>query len=130
MASGVEKKRTFKKVGDNLTKIAAIISAILVITGAITGCVSWVSSQFTNAVSSQIDEFRQEVTASDKSQNQAITRLELVSLIKNDPTNVVAIEKMARYYFVELDGDQYMTAMYSDWAREYGGDMTIVIGGK
>ena len=130
MASRVEKKRTFKKVSDNLTKIAAIISAILVITGAITGCVSWVSSQFTNAVSSQIDEFRQEVTASDKSQNQAITRLELVSLIKNDPTNIVAIEKMARYYFVDLDGDQYMTAMYSDWAREYGGDMTIVIGGK
>ena len=35
-----------------------------------------------------------------------------------------------RYYFGELDGDQYMTAMFSNWAKEYGGDASIVIGGK
>lgn len=130
MANKPAKKKLLDKVGDKTTKIAGLISAFLVVTSAITGAVSWVSGQFTNAVSTQIDEFRKEVVASDQTQNQAITRLELTNLIKNDPYNAVAIEKMARYYFVELNGDQYMTAMYSDWARTYGGDMTIVIGGQ
>ena len=109
-------------------KIAGIISAILVILGSLTGVMTWVSNQFAEAVSHQIESFRVEVEKSDKSQNQAITRLELMNLIQNDPTNVAAIEKMARYYFRTLDGDLYMTSKYSEWARTYGGDVTIVIG--
>ena len=124
------KNSLYNKVDKRVRKVSATVGAVAVIVSAFAGVFAWVQGQFTNAISSQIDEFRQEVRMSDTSQDQAITRLELVSLIKNDPTNVVAIEKMARYYFVDLDGDQYMTAMYSDWAREYGGDMTIVIGGN
>lgn len=124
------KNSLYNKVDKRVRKISATVGAVAVLVSAAIGAFTWLQGQFTNAISSQIDEFRQEVRLSDTSQDQAITRLELVSLIKNDPTNVVAIEKMARYYFVDLDGDQYMTAMYSDWAREYGGDMTIVIGEK
>lgn len=124
------KNSLYNKVDKRVRKISATVGAVAAIVSAFAGAFAWVQGQFTNAISSQIDEFRQEVKVSDTSQDQAITRLELVSLIKTDPTNVVAIEKMARYYFVDLDGDQYMTAMYSDWAREYGGDMTIVIGDK
>ena len=124
------KNSLYNKVDKRVRKVSATVGAVAVIVSAFAGVFAWVQGQFTNAISSQIDEFRQEVRMSDTSQDQAITRLELVSLIKNDPTKVVAIEKMARYYFVDLDGDQYMTAMYSDWAREYGGDMTIVIGGN
>ena len=51
-------------------------------------------------------------------------------LMNHDPENVVAIERMAKYYFQELDGDLYMTQQYSDWAKQYGGDTTIVVGGK
>lgn len=116
------------KMSDRAKKISAVISAVAIIIGAITGVFSWVSSQFSAAVSSQISDFRNEVKASDDAQNQAITRLELMNLMQSDPYNVVAIEKLARYYFGELNGDQYMTGKYSDWAREYGGDTSIVIG--
>lgn len=124
------KNSLYNKVDKRVRKISATVGAVAVIVSTLAGALAWVQGQFTSAISSQIDEFRQEVRLSDTSQDQAITRLELVSLINNDPTNVVAIEKMARHYFIDLDGDQYMTAMYSDWAREYGGDMTIVIGDK
>ena len=125
------KKTVYDKADKKLQKAASIVGSILVLFGALSGMYSWISSQFTNAISNQIDEFRQEVKASDATQNLAITRLELVNLIKNDPTNVVAIEKMGRYYFGELDGDQYMTAMFSKWAKQYGGDASIVVtGGK
>lgn len=122
------KRKLFDRVSERTSKVASLISAALVILGALTGIVSWATSQFTNAISSQINEFREEVRDSDKNQDQAITRLELMNLIQTDPTNVAAIEKMARYYFRVLDGDLYMTQKFSDWAREYGGDISIVIG--
>lgn len=109
-------------------RIAGTISAILVIGGALFGAGAWIKDQITGSISTQISDFRQEVKNSDNSQNQAITRLELLNLMQSDPYNTVAIEKLARYYFGELNGDQYMTGKYSDWAREYGGDTSIVIG--
>lgn len=125
------KKTIYDKADKKLQKAASIVGSILVLFGALSGVYGWISSQFTNAISSQINEFRQEVKVSDTAQNLAITRLELTNLIKDDPTNVVAIEKMGRYYFGELDGDQYMTAMFSKWAKQYGGDASIVVtGGK
>ena len=119
----------YDKTDKKLQRVSGTIGAIVAIIGAASGMFGWIQSQFTAAISSQIDDFRQEVKASDAAQNQAITRLELTNLIKNDPTNVVAIEKMGKYYFGELDGDQYMTAMFSNWAKEYGGDASIVIAG-
>lgn len=124
------KKSLYDKTDKKLQRVSGTIGAIVAIIGAASGLFGWIQSQFTAAISSQINDFREEVKASDSAQNQAITRLELTNLIKNDPTNVVAIEKMGRYYFGELDGDQYMTAMFSNWAKEYGGDASIVIGGK
>lgn len=109
-------------------RIAGTISAILVIGGALFGAGAWIKDQITGSISTQISDFRQEVKDSDNSQNQAITRLELLNLMQSDPYNTVAIEKLARYYFGELNGDQYMTGKYSDWAREYGGDTSIIIG--
>ena len=123
------KKSLYDKTDKKLQRVSGTIGAIVAIIGAASGMFGWIQSQFTAAISSQIDDFRQEVKASDAAQNQAITRLELTNLIKNDPTNVVAIEKMGKYYFGELDGDQYMTAMFSNWAKEYGGDASIVIAG-
>ena len=94
------------------------------------GGFSWVSNKFASAVSEQISGFQEEVKAANSKNEQATTRIELMVLMEHDPENVVAIEKMAKYYFQELNGDLYMTQKYSDWARQYGGDTTIVVGGK
>lgn len=124
------KKSLYEKTDKKLQRIAGAIGAITAIIGAFTGICSWVNQQFANAVSSQISGFQEEVRAADKADKQAATRIELMVLMNHDPTNIVAIERMARYYFQDLDGDQYMTKMYSDWAREYGGDTSVVVGGK
>ena len=124
------KKSFYDNADKKLQRIAGTIGAIVAIMGAITGACAWINQQFTNAVSAQISEFQEEVRASDRADKQAATRIELMVLMNHDPENVVAIERMAKYYFQDLDGDQYMTKMYSDWAKEYGGDTSIVIGGK
>lgn len=124
------KKSLYDKADKKLQRVAGTIGAIAAILGALAGACSWINQQFANAVSSQISDFRDEVRAADEADKQAATRIELMVLMNHDPTNIVAIERMAKYYFQELDGDQYMTKMYSDWAKEYGGNTSIVIGGK
>lgn len=125
-----KKPSLYDKADKKLQRWAATVSALLVIGGAVVGLGAWINEQVTGAISAQISSFQEEVRASDKENKQATTRLELMILIEHDPENVVAIEKMARYYFQDLDGDLYMTQKYSEWAKMYGGDTTIVIGGK
>lgn len=122
------KRKLFDRVSERTSKVASLISAALVILGALTGMVSWATSQFTNAISSQINEFREEVQAADKKTEVQITRLELMTLINTQPENIAEIEKVARHYFLDLGADWYMTSIYSSWARKYGGDISIVIG--
>lgn len=118
----------YNKADSKLQKVSKTIGAITVIIIAATAVCSWVSSQFQSVVSAQISDFRDESKASDVKHEQATTRLELMMLIEHDPTNKVAIEKMAKYYFVELGGDLYITEKYSGWAAQYGGDISFVIG--
>lgn len=122
------KRKLFDRVSERTSKVASLISAALVILGALTGIVSWAASQFTSAISSQMNEFREEVQASDKKTEVQITRLELMTLINTQPDNVAEIEKVAKHYFLDLGADWYMTSIYSSWAREHGGDISIVIG--
>lgn len=127
MAKG-EKKKLFDKMSDRAGKIAGLVSSALIIIGAITGTVSWAQSQFTSAISSQIEDFRQEVKASNESQDLAIMRLELMQLMESDPDNIVEIEMLGKKYF-QAGGNSYMSRMFSDWAKEHGGDTSIVISG-
>lgn len=123
-----KKESLYDKADKRLRKWAATIGAIVAIMGALSGMLSWIQSQFANAVSSQISAFQQETRDADIRHEQAVTRLELMILMEHDPENVVAIEQIAKHYFGELKGNRYMTSKYSAWAKQYGGDMAIVIG--
>lgn len=52
--------------------------------------------------------------------NIRVTRIELLSLIRDDPNNVDAILQVAEYYFIELDGNAYAHAVFEKWAKEHG----------
>lgn len=123
-------ERLYNKTDKKLQRISSTVGAIMAIIGAAAGVCSWVSHQFANFISNQINDFQQEMRESTTENKQAVTRVELMILMEHDPENVVAIEQMAKYYFSELHGDKYMTGKYSAWAKQHGGDMTIVIGGK
>lgn len=123
------KKTASEKADKKLQKWASIVGSIVAILGALTGAFSWINSQFTNAVSEQISGFQQEVRASDQANRQATTRLELMILMEHDTENTVAIERMAKYYFQELNGDLYMTQKVSDWCNAHGRDCSSIIGG-
>ncbi len=48
-----------------------------------------------------------------------VTRLELNNLIHDDPDNVEAIVQVAKYYFIDLDGNAYAHAKFEQWAGEH-----------
>ena len=124
------KRKFFDRFSEKTKKIAGLVSAIMVIIGALTGALGWVNTQLQDVIASQIADLKNTVQQSDDQQNQQITRLELMELINNQPENVAEIEKVAKHYFQELNGDWYMTGLYSKWCHEYGGDPSIAAGVK
>ena len=124
----VEKISLYDETDKKIQRISKTIGALVVIIGAIASVSTWISNQFQNAVATQIADLRSEIQSLDKRTDQQITRLELANLIHNQPNNKAEIEKVARYYFVKLDGDWYMTGLYSTWAKDYDGDVSFIIG--
>lgn len=124
------KKSLYDKADKKLQRLAATIGAIIAVVGALTGALGWVQTQFTNAVSSQMNDLKNEMQESDKRTEIQITRLELMTLIDTQPENIAEIEKVAKHYFRDLGANWYMTSIYSKWCQEYGGDASIVIGEK
>lgn len=120
--------KEYIKADKKIQRISKTIGALVVIIGAVASVSTWISNQFQNAVATQIADLRSEIQSLDKRTDQQITRLELANLIHNQPNNKAEIEKVARYYFVKLDGDWYMTGLYSTWAKDYDGDVSFIIG--
>ena len=120
-------KFALKNVPQKVKDIAAFISAVLVIFTALIGAGHWIVKEVTASTNDRIDALEEKIENNDQESKQAITRLELMSLIQNDPTNVIEIEKLGRYYFINLGGDRWMSAVYSNWCKEYGGDPSIVV---
>lgn len=122
-----KKESLYDKADKKIQRISSTIAAIIAVVTAATGVFSWVSGQFTNAISSQIDEFRQEVKASNDAQDLAIMRLELMSLIEDNPDNIVEIEMLGKKYFnPPYNGDSYMSILYSQWANARGLDTSFI----
>lgn len=114
-------------------RILGVFATIGTIAGIVAGAGNWIAAQIDehldgkfDALTSEISALRAESEQADKEQKLSITRLELTNLIAHNPENVVEIERVARYYFVDLGGDWYMSKIYSDWAKEYGGDTSFV----
>ena len=118
----------FNGVSDTFRRISLIISGVIAIFGVFTGIVSWVNAQVQDAITTEISELRSEIKTNHEQTDRKITRLELLNLIHNQPTNVTEIEKVARYYFQTLKGDWYVTGIYSRWCAEYGGNTSIAAG--
>lgn len=120
-----------------LKRIISTTGSLVIIIGAVVGSFNWGLSQINSQIietveqqfsplSTEVREIKEQINESTNNTKLSTTRLELSTLITHSPTNVLEIEKVAKYYFVELGGDWYMSQIYSDWAREYGGNLTFV----
>lgn len=89
--------------------------------GAVFGFIQfWVTRH--DAKKSDIDVLKREVSAIRKSQDDMavrVSRMELISLIREDPDNADAILQVAEHYFIALDGNAYAHALFEKWAKAH-----------
>lgn len=96
-------------------------------------CKKEVKSEFTEAMeetrrqfqlhSDEANERFNMIVGITKDTRKDTLRIQLMMLIYNQPENVDSILKVAETYFVDLDGDWYMTNEFSKWAKAH--DVTV-----
>lgn len=132
----MDKLKKIEKVDENVQKWAKRLGAIATIIGVITAAGAWLTNQIdnslaahiegqTSAIQSEVQDISKKMEAQDRQTELQLTRLELMTLMNNDPTNVVEIEKVAHHYFKTLGGNSYLTSLYSVYCRQYGADCEI-----
>ena len=132
-------KKKWDSLDKNIQKWATRLGAIATIIGIVTAGGGFLIHQVDTAVATRIEtqttQIQQEVQklsetveAQDKEQEQRLMRLELMMLMEHDPDNVLGIERLAKEYFSErINGNSYMTSYFTKWAKQYGGDLSIVL---
>lgn len=137
MTTKTKKLEKISQKWDNTDKwvkrVLGLIATIGTIVGIVSGITGWVTAQLDThfdakiqTITQQIEELNNQSNAADKKLELSNTRLELTTLMTHNPKNVIEIERVAKYYFIELKGDWYMSQLYSDWAEKYGGDTSFV----
>ena len=98
----------------------ALISGLLG-AGGIIGFIQFMISRHDNN-KSELSAIKRELNEIKDTQHETIVRVtrgELKDLIRDDSDNVEAIMQVAGYYFVDLDGDAYLHAIFEKWAKEH-----------
>lgn len=117
----------FEHFRKHLDAIAAVAVAIGTIGGALVAAGNWIISEVSAQSNQRIDQLQSEVNDHQREQQLSTTRMELMMLLEHDPDNIVEIEMLAKKYFIDLQGDFYMTNLYSSWAKAHGGDTSFVV---
>ena len=104
-------------------KIAAFITACGIIAGVISAAVAYIQDAITKSLRSDIEKLSADVA----SIKLDTTRMQLLTLINEDPDNTTDILKVAKYYFRDLKGDWYMSGMFTKWAEQHEIDVSHLV---
>ncbi len=122
-------KKNKKSIGTRIKDIADIIAAVGVIGAALIGIGTWTMKEITKETNAKIDNVSEQI----KSIELDAARTQLLTLISDYPDNEEEIMRVAKYYFQDLDGDWYMTSLFTKWAKARGLDPDTIVkvnGGK
>lgn len=115
-----------EKVASGVKGIAEIVTAVTIIGTAAVGAGTWCVSQINAGTNEKIDE----LSARIQDLKVDSTRNQLLTLISNYPNNEEEILKVSRHYFQDLNGDWYMTSLFSNWAKSRNIDASTILGHK
>ena len=123
--SGKIKEKIFslKNIPKIVKDVAAVITAIGVITGALITFSSFIGSKITESVDKKLDNISGQLNNIELDS----TRSQLLTLLSDYPDNKSEILKVAYHYFKELDGDWYMSELFDEWAKERNIDVSHIM---
>lgn len=113
-------KNKIKNLPENVKKISAFISALIVIFTACGSLLNWFEMKMTEHLDARISSV--ETTINDIREDTI--RLQLDNLINNDADNIESILKVAKVYFIDMNGDWYMTEKFKKWGKDHDVDLS------
>ncbi len=117
------KEKMSEKIIKKTKSLADVITAVGIIGAAAVGIGTWCVTQINAGTNKKLDTIIEKV---DKAELNA-TRSQLLTLMSDYPDNESEILKVADYYFNELDGDWYITDLFTKWADSRGIDVTKIV---
>lgn len=117
------KEKMSEKIIKKTKSLADVITAVGIIGAAAVGVGTWCITQINSGTNQKLDTIIEKV---DKAELDA-TRSQLLALMSDYPDNESEILKVADYYFNGLDGDWYMTDLFTRWADSRGIDVTKIV---
>lgn len=122
-------KKQKKGILSRIKDIADVITAVGIIGAAAVGIGTWCVTRINAETNSKIDEVSNKLDSIELNS----TRDQLLTLISDYPDNEDEILKVAKYYFRDLEGDWYMTTLFTKWAEDRGLNVDTIVnisGGK
>lgn len=123
MTTQKHKEKMSEKIVKKTKSLADIITAVGVIGAALLGVGSWVVTNINKDVNDKLDTIIAKVDTAE----QNATRSQLLTLMSDYPDNESEILKVAQYYFKGLNGDWYMTGLFTKWAESRGLDVSDIV---
>ena len=112
-----------KTIRDRLKGASDVIGAITVIITTCIGAGTWFMTTINKSTNAKIDDLAKQISLIQRD----TARTQLLTLINTSPNNEEEIIKVAQYYFNGLDGDWYMTSIFTKWAESRGYTMDELI---
>lgn len=117
----MKNKRTrLPNIPESIKKISTLVSAVVVIFTTCASVLVWAQNKLTEhldgrmaSIESTVNEIRQDTV-----------RLQLDNLINNDSENIESILTVAKTYFIDMNGDWYMTEKFKRWGSEHSVDLS------
>ena len=120
MTTKTTKRSRWKDIPENVKKVSALISAIIVIVTACGSVLAWFEDKMTEHLDTRLSSVENTVNEI----RQDTVRLQLDNLINNDSENVESILTVAHKYFIEMKGDWYMTEKFKKWGIDHNVDLS------
>lgn len=117
------RKTKKEKWTEKVKSLAEIITAVGVIGAAMVGVGTWCIGQVNATTNEKLDSISTKIDSIELNS----TRNQLLTLMSDYPNNESEILKVADYYFNDLDGDWYMTELFSKWGNTRGVDVSNII---
>ena len=118
-------KKATTRVGwrDHIKSVSELVAAVGVIGAAAVGAGTWCVSQANASTNKKLDDISAKIDVVELNS----TRNQLLTLMSDYPDNESEILKVADYYFNDINGDWYMTELFTKWCDSRGIDVNKII---